>query len=102
MNQMTCGMAQNPIGIELRKSEKKILFTGLAFVLLNFVLKILFISNNSIAGDEPFTIYHAQMDVPSLLHYLKNYNNPPLYELILHYWIHIFGIGSLSVRFLPL
>lgn len=55
-----------------------------------------------IANDEPFTIYHAQLQLPFMLSELSHYNNPPGFEILLHFWIRIFGIGAVSVRFLPM
>lgn len=69
--------------------------------LLNFFYKIIFITQNDIALDEPFTIYWAQADFSDLYQMLKGENNPPLYFILLYFWIRLFGIGPLSVRFLP-
>ncbi len=77
-------------------------YIPIGLILLNILLKTIYITTQSISHDEPFTIYHAQFDPGHLISYLKNYNNPPLFELILHFWIRVFGISVLSVRILPM
>lgn len=74
----------------------------LILFLLNVVLKCLYLTAESVSHDEPFTIYHAQLSFGELVGYLKNYNNPPLFEIILHGWIKVFGISELAVRVLPM
>ena len=69
---------------------------------INLLLKTLYLSTQPISHDEPFTIYHAQFDFFNIIHYLKNYNNPPLFELLLHFWIKGFGISAFAVRLLPM
>lgn len=72
------------------------------FVAINILCKSLFLISQPICIDEPFTIYHAQFDFFNLINYLKNYNNPPLFEIILHFWIKLFGITAIGVRLLPM
>jgi mannosyltransferase len=65
---------------------------------INLILRFWGIEHSDISHDEPFSIFHSQNDVKEIITNLKSYNNPPLYEIILHFWINVFGISSYSVR----
>lgn len=71
----------------------------LGIFLLNFVLKLLFLDTVQLSLDEPFTVFHAQMPAHELIEALRQYNNPPLFELLLSPWIDLFGISEFAVRF---
>ncbi|MDP1622098.1 MAG: glycosyltransferase family 39 protein [Bacteroidales bacterium] len=71
--------------------------TGL---LLVTVLRFLFIETNDVAMDEPFTVFFAQADLHTLFGMLPHENNPPLYFLLMHYWVAWFSISPFPIRFL--
>jgi uncharacterized membrane protein len=72
-----------------------------ALLLLNVIVRSICLVSQDIALDEPFSVYHAQFDFPVIVQQLTGYNNPPLFELLLHVWIRLFGIAPLAVRTLP-
>lgn len=69
---------------------------------INFILKISFLDSSSIAWDEPFTIFHAQMEVKEIVSELYKGNNPPFFEIVLHYWMYFSGLDPFWMRFLSL
>jgi len=71
--------------------------------LIAFCWKLWYIGTQDISLDEPFTIFHAQFGIWDILKLPgQGEPTPPLFMLLLHFWIKIFGISAYSVRILPL
>lgn len=88
------------------RGKKEIWYSQIIpFLLLSFAFlwKLPFISSRDICLDEPFTIFHAQQSALDIIKLTaQNEPNPPLFMLLLHFWIKLFGIEPFSVRLLPL
>ncbi len=71
--------------------------------LLCLVFKFIFIDKRDISIDEPFSIFHAQQDLKHIF-YLSTEGEPntPLFLILLHVWIKLFGYGTTALRLLPL
>lgn len=81
-----------------RFSDTKIVLVLFA---LTFFLRLVYLDYFSLNFDEPFTVFYSQMSFEHIGEMLKTENNPPLFFVIMHYWIKAFGISEFSVRFLP-
>lgn len=67
------------------------------------VWKSFFITHRDLCLDEPFTLFHAQKSILDIVKLsAEGEPNPPLFMLLLHFWIKITGIGTVGVRLLPL
>ena len=74
---------------------------NLLFVLCSFAGFIIWISgigSAELSGDEPFSVFHAMLPVHEMIARLSTDNNPPLYELSLHFFIQFFGNAETTVR----
>jgi len=71
--------------------------------LIAFVWKVFNIGIRDICVDEPFTIFNAQLSFKDIL-LLPSHNepNPPLFMVIMHFWIKLFGISPYAVRIVPI
>lgn len=67
-------------------------------VFFGFIIKILNIYDFSVYGDESFSIFHAQKPISELIQVLLTDRNPPLYFILLHYWIKCTSIAVLHVK----
>lgn len=84
--------------MDIKENKSSRFVIPILILLLNIILKSIFLTDRDIALDEPFSIYYGQMDISSIIDMLKNENNPPLHFFILHFFIKFFGLSSLSVR----
>ncbi len=75
---------------------------SMLFFILNLILRGIQLTKNPLSGDEPFTLYHAQMQPSMIVSELLKGNNPPFFELLLHYWIWLKDISLEWIRILPL
>jgi mannosyltransferase len=55
-------------------------------------------STSALWLDEALSVNIASLPVPDLLAALRHDGSPPLYYLILHGWIEVFGTGTTAVR----
>ncbi len=78
-----------------------LLWSILLFVLAG-ILKGWNITETAIGTDECFSLYNAQLSVNEIITWLFKGNNPPLWEILLHFWTQPFGISELSIRSLSL
>lgn len=57
-----------------------------------------FVSTSKLWLDEALSVNIAALPVGDLLEALKHDGHPPLYYLLLHYWMEVFGEGDVTVR----
>lgn len=69
-----------------------------AIVALAALLRLYGIGAESLWLDEGVSMQIAHLDVRGILQEVRVDNNPPLYYLLLHYWIELFGDSETSVR----
>ncbi|MFQ6057600.1 MAG: glycosyltransferase family 39 protein [Anaerolineae bacterium] len=81
---------------------KRRAFLLLAIVLLAFALRSFRLANQSIWYDEGLSVYYARQSLPALLAQVSASDHPPLYFLLLHWWLPLAGRGEFAVRFLSL
>ena len=78
------------------KQSYQILF--LVIVGLHLIVKFGTLNQLETQGDEAFSIFYSQQSINELLQTLNKEANPPLYYLLLHFWIQLFGIGLVAVK----
>src|SRR4051794_40055749 len=80
-----------------RGSDRPMLVLGvLAIVALGVVLR--FVCRSDLWADEALSVGIARLPVDRLLAALRHDGAPPLYYLLLHGWMRVFGSGPAAAR----
>lgn len=72
----------------------------LAILSLGLFLRIYDLASESLWFDEGYSIRVAHLNLPQIVEDCSQDAHPPLYYIILHYWINLFGDSEFSTRFL--
>lgn len=83
-------------------SRRQMFIECLVLLVVAAVLRVWFVGKTDLGYDESFSLYMALQSVPDLVRMLCQGDNPPLWELLLHYWVKIFGISEVAIRSLSL
>lgn len=83
----------------LERIPSSVLISGL-FIIASCI-RLLHIASTDIAGDEPFSIFMAQFSVSEIVAFLNTGNNPPLFEILLHYYMLWIGDSDFLLRLFP-
>lgn len=68
------------------------------FVVLNLMLRLLFITVPDVQLDEPFSIYYASVGWDALWEMIPNENSPPLHFIFLKCWASLVGVSVFALR----
>jgi mannosyltransferase len=86
--------------MNFQKHKDTLIF--LSILLLAFLLRLFFLAHESIWLDEGISIAMAKLNFAQLIDKSAVDSFPPLYYLLLHYWMLLFGDSEFAVRFLSL
>ncbi|PKP46004.1 MAG: hypothetical protein CVT94_16070 [Bacteroidetes bacterium HGW-Bacteroidetes-11] len=87
------------------ENESKLLniYVPVLLFLIAFCWKFFYISQRDLCLDEPFSVFNAQKSIADILKIpAQGEPNPPLFMILLHFWIKLFGLETTSLRILPL
>jgi len=85
--------------IILRTPNKpKTLVECLILLMIAAVLRVWFVGKTDLGYDESFSLYMSLQSLPEAVRMLCQGDNPPLWELLLHFWVKVFGISEVAIR----
>ena len=83
-------------------AQRKSIIECLILLVIAAVLRMWFLGKTDLGGDESFTLYMALQSPSDIVRMLCKGDNPPLWELLLHFWVKVFGISEVAIRSLSL
>lgn len=75
-------------------------FLFIGFIVLSLVFHSYNLEHASYDLDEAVHIWHAQKEYAAVVEQASHDPNPPVYNLILSFWIKVFGVSEFATRFL--
>ena len=79
---------------------KKCHYIILVILMAGLFLRIYGLSTESLWLDEGFSVWHSKTDIPLIIKAASSDVQMPLYYILLHYWMGLFGDSEFSIRFL--
>ena len=83
-------------------SKRQSFIECLVLLVVAVVLRVWYVGKTNLGYDESFSLHAALQSVPDLVRMLCRGDNPPLWELLLHFWVKVFGVSEVAIRGLSL
>ena len=87
-----------PVDRWLRRQKPQRWLFALAAIAITIGSVLRFVTSAHIWLDEALTIEISSRHIPQLFQALRHDGSPPLYYLLLHWWMELFGDGDVAVR----
>ena len=90
----------------LRKShifgiDSRTFLFSLIILAANVAVRGWFNLHTAMSRDEPYTLYFAQLPIRQFLPIVLESNNPPTFEVLVHFWSQLVGSSERALRWLP-
>lgn len=83
-------------------NKRQALIECTTLLVIAAVLRVWFVGKTDLGYDESFSLHMSLQSLPDIVRMMCQGDNPPLWELLLHFWISIFGISEVAIRSLSL
>lgn len=80
------------------KKDISLTISAILFVVVSLSLNAYILFHQSLRLDEAQSLWAATKSVPGIINYIAQDVHVPLYELLLHFWIQIFGNSVITAR----